>query len=132
MKYCNICCSADVEPSLSAENDLSDSPVGVCEETYGMIFRAGNRQPPALIVQKWDGKQKRNTTIGVYEPKYCPECGRPLKKAVTYRDEINAMSNEELSEQIVEWIQGIEPGSGMRYDDDVDRWFDWLEMEITP
>lgn len=76
--FCSFCQNATVDPALTDDNDLSYMSVGDTGDGYGMFLRSGDKRPTALIVQKWDEKLQANVLIGKYQPKFCPECGRPL------------------------------------------------------
>lgn len=52
---------------------------GEHEKGYRALLRSGDGRPTAILFEKWtDGVGW--TTIGHYQPKYCPNCGRELKE----------------------------------------------------
>lgn len=83
MQYCRVCCNANVERELNADNDLSYIGVGITAKGYGMFIRSGDSRPTALVVSGWDKSLERNVDIGIYEMKYCPECGRNLTENIS-------------------------------------------------
>lgn len=76
--YCHCCCNACVEPELNHKNDLSYISVGKTDNEHGLHIRSGDNKPTALIITKWDKNINQNIDVGIYEMKYCPECGRKL------------------------------------------------------
>lgn len=78
VKYCKYCCNATVEPKLTPDNDLSYMSVGATEQEYSMFVRSGSNLPTAIITSRWSEKFNHNVEMGIYVPKFCPECGRRL------------------------------------------------------
>lgn len=77
-KGCRLCFDATIEPDLEG-SDLSYHDVGKSEQQKRILIKSGNRKHMAIMFEEWSGKQWH--TVGIYEPKFCPECGRPLKGA---------------------------------------------------
>ena len=75
---CNFCNNASVDSSLTSDNDLSYCRIGVCAEGTDMFIRTGNEKRTSIIVHRWDKKKDKNIIVGIYDMKYCPECGRKL------------------------------------------------------
>lgn len=78
-KGCRVCFDASIEPELEG-CDLSYHTVGAAGQGHRIMIRSGNGKPMAFISEEWGGKQWN--TVGIYEPKFCPECGRKLKPAM--------------------------------------------------
>lgn len=74
-KYCN---NSSVDPSLTPDNDLSYCSIGVCDKGTNMFIRTGNTKRTSIVVHRWDKKTDKNIIVGIYDMKYCPECGRKL------------------------------------------------------
>ena len=74
-KACEMCLDASVDPELNSDNDLSFIGIGKCAEGYRMLLRSGNGKPVTILVEKWSDTVGWQT-IGCYQPKYCPNCGR--------------------------------------------------------
>lgn len=51
------------------------------------------------------------------------------RKPITNYDRLISKTPEEMAAQIVEWIEGVDPVCGTLYDNDIDRWIDWLRQE---
>ena len=77
---CFMCDNACVNGELTDENDLSYHGVGECQEKFRIIIGSGDGKPMRILFEQWGGKYWG--TIGIYEPKFCPNCGREL---VEYR-----------------------------------------------
>lgn len=77
-KFCRYCFNSVVDGNISPYNDLSYCGVGDTEDGYWICIRSGDGLPTAILFSKWDERIKRNIDVGIYEMKYCPECGRKL------------------------------------------------------
>lgn len=77
---CRCCLNARVYPGegLDDSNDFSSHAVGDWSLGYSMMINAGHGEPVNMEYRKWNGTQWE--TVGVYKPKYCPECGRRLNE----------------------------------------------------
>lgn len=75
-KGCRFCFDATIEPDLEG-CDLSYHYVGESEQQKRIMIRSGNGKPVAIMFEELSGNQWH--TVGIYEPKFCPMCGRPLK-----------------------------------------------------
>ena len=75
-KGCRFCLDAGIDPDLEG-CDLSYHDVGHAEKWHRIMIRSGAGKPMAVMYEKWSGKQWN--TVGIYAPKFCPECGRNLK-----------------------------------------------------
>ena len=78
---CSYCLNADVDDELTSDCDLSYHSVGRCSFPYRFMMRSGDGKPIALELEVWDHHWQR---VGVYVPKYCPECGRYLVEHEKY------------------------------------------------
>ena len=77
-KGCRFCFDATIEPDLEG-CDLSYHDVGKSEKQKRILIRSGNGKHMAIMFEELSGNQWH--TVGIYEPKFCPECGRTLKGA---------------------------------------------------
>lgn len=91
---CNFCFNAHVYNSLpQTEEDYYDTGIDdsndACSITIGhsasehqIYFNSGNGKPCNIEICEWKENGYRGqpgwATVGVYYPKFCPECGRPL------------------------------------------------------
>lgn len=62
---------------LDDDNDWSSSTIGSSDKHHQLYFNSGNGKPCNIEVCKW-GQDNMWHTVGIYYPKFCPECGRPL------------------------------------------------------
>lgn len=74
---CWVCLDASLDPELEG-CDLSYHGVGNAEQCHRIIIRSGAGKPMAIMFEEWSGKQWN--AVGIYEPKFCPVCGRKLKE----------------------------------------------------
>lgn len=73
---CFMCNNARVDDELTEENDLSYHCVGESHENFRILIGSGDGKPMRILFEEWCGKCW--VPIGVYEPKFCPNCGREL------------------------------------------------------
>lgn len=86
MEPCRMCDSAYTNPELTSDNDLSYFGIGECVSGYRLMLRSGDGKPTEIIVEAWNEKAGW-CTIGHYQPKYCPNCGRELRENERYKKE---------------------------------------------
>lgn len=75
---CFMCNNARVCDELTDDNDLSYHSVGCCEKGFRLLLRAGDRKPVAILSERWNESREVWETLGLYTPKFCPNCGRAL------------------------------------------------------
>lgn len=72
------------DTGLDDTNDASSSTVGSCESKHQIFLNSGNGEPCNIEVCEWKENGYRGkpgwATIGIYYPKFCPECGRELSE----------------------------------------------------
>ena len=70
------------ETELDDTNDASSSTIGNSTNGFQLYFNSGNGKPCNIEICQWKENGYRGrpgwATIGIYYPKFCPECGRPL------------------------------------------------------
>ncbi len=84
--YCRFCFNARIyEPSedpyetpLTDENDFGSFSVGECNKGYSLMIHTGHGKPQNITARRWSENLRCWLGVGIYEPKYCPECGRRL------------------------------------------------------
>lgn len=81
MKACRMCDSAYTNQELNEDNDLSYIGIGEHDRGHRILFRSGAGRPVEILCEKWNEKSGWQT-IGYYQPKYCPNCGRELKENI--------------------------------------------------
>lgn len=76
MKPCYICNNALVDDELSSDNDLAYYGCGNACKGNTIRLASGNRKPVRIEFDEWN--KDHWSTVGIYYPKFCPECGRRL------------------------------------------------------
>lgn len=74
---CSFCCNAFVDEDLCHDNDLSYKCIGDSAAGYQAYIRSGDRRGVVILFQ---ARAKTWHSVGVYVPKFCPECGRRLEE----------------------------------------------------
>ena len=74
---CYMCNNAHTDPDLTSDNDLSYITVGECGDGYRIMFRSGDGRSTVLVFEG-RGHDGCWYLLGLYEPKFCPNCGRRL------------------------------------------------------
>ena len=90
-QYCKYCFNARIyKPTdeelmdpfateLTDENDSSSCSVGHCaSRNRRFMINSGHGQPVNIEFEEWTEKMPEWHRVGIYYPKYCPECGRRL------------------------------------------------------
>ena len=89
-KYCKYCFNARIyEPTeeeillgnvLDDNNDSSSHVVGEknMRPYRSIMINSGNGEPLNIEFLEWASTRERWETVGLYHPKFCPECGRRL------------------------------------------------------
>lgn len=72
IKSCGMCASAYTDPELNSGNDLSYISVGKWAHGYRAFLRSGDGRPIEIVFETWGTSWE---SIGVYRPKFCPNCG---------------------------------------------------------
>lgn len=75
---CKYCDNAYTNEELDHDNDFSSCGIGSIEKGHSMFMTTGAYRSTVIEILKWDDNNQRNHTLGIYVPKYCPECGREL------------------------------------------------------
>ena len=69
------------DEGLHDDNDGSSCSIGKSGEKYQMYFNSGMGKPCNIEICTWIENYGWHH-VGVYYPKFCPECGRPLNEYV--------------------------------------------------
>jgi len=79
---CRFCANnrTNLEWELDEEQVFYAMTVGMTEDGYRIMYNKKPYRPLELIFEKWNSKLSPTVwqTMGVYYPKYCPECGRKI------------------------------------------------------
>lgn len=76
MEPCEMCLNARVNSDLNDENDFSAHTVGKSDSDLRIMIESGWGQPVRIIFERYINSEWH--LAGVYYPKFCPNCGRPL------------------------------------------------------
>ena len=70
------------EAGLDNSNDMCSITIGNSSSKHQMYFNSGNGKPCHIEICEWKDNGYHGkpgwATVGIYYPKFCPECGRPL------------------------------------------------------
>lgn len=77
---CRMCFNSRFDDELTDENDFSSYSIGHHDKNYRMMYTSGYGKPPRIEFETWSEEYKHWTTVGLYFPKCCPECGRTIKE----------------------------------------------------
>jgi len=75
---CWYCASCRTQHDLDPDTDFHSSTVGDVERGYSIMYSCGFHQGPRIEMRAWNDKINMWDTVGIYKPKYCPECGRHI------------------------------------------------------
>lgn len=78
MKACRMCLNARIDDNLTDDNDLSYIPVGKTTREHRIMIASGNGKPLSIDVEMLDEKIGQWVMVGMYNPKFCPNCGREI------------------------------------------------------
>ena len=88
--YCGFCFNSRVyhpteeelqdpfRSELTDENDFSSICVGHSCNGHNLYLSSGAGRPMRFEVFAYNEKIRENQLVGLYSPKFCPECGRAL------------------------------------------------------
>ena len=92
-RYCKFCFNARIykptdeermdpySTELTDENDFSSCSVGHCYDKHRrFMISSGNGMLVKLEFEMFDNSNRGWYPLGVYYPKFCPECGRKLSE----------------------------------------------------
>lgn len=75
---CRWCDNARVNPELTDENDFASYTIGEACKNFRIMFTVGSGKPPRIEFETWNNDHW--STVGVYYPKHCPNCGREINE----------------------------------------------------
>ena len=78
MQPCYMCDNAKINPELDDDCDYSACGVGNAMDNHRFMITSGWGKPLAIEFDIWSEKRKQWETYGVYNPNYCPNCGRKI------------------------------------------------------
>ena len=77
MEACYMCYNARLDDELTDDNDYSAVSIGDSAKGFRMMLCSGWGRPPRIEFEQWDEKVGWYL-VGIYKPKYCPNCGREI------------------------------------------------------
>lgn len=77
MDACYMCNNAKIDSLLTDENDYSSCTLGDSAEGVRMMLSSGWNRPLRIEIQEYIIKDGW-CTVGIYFPKFCPNCGRKI------------------------------------------------------
>lgn len=77
LKRCYMCDNGRINEHLTDDNDLSAICVGKCLKDIRIMYCSGDGKPPRIEVDEWK-KEIGWYKVGIYYPKFCPNCGREI------------------------------------------------------
>jgi hypothetical protein len=77
---CYMCDNARVNDELEDYNDFSSSTIGSFSRDCRIMLSSGNKKPLRIEIARWNDEVGQWENIGIYYPKFCPECGREIKE----------------------------------------------------
>lgn len=86
IEACYMCNNARIDDDLTYNTDLSYISVGDCIDGFRMMVRSGANKPVGIIFEEHTAAYGW-ITIGEYNPKYCPDCGR---KIIEYKENLES------------------------------------------
>lgn len=75
---CHMCDNAKINEELEKFNDYSSCTIGSFDKECRIMLTSGMGKPLRIEIDRWNEKSKRWETVGMYHPRYCPECGREI------------------------------------------------------
>lgn len=75
---CYLCDNARLNNELEDDNDFTSSCIGSFSHDCRIMLSSGSGKPLRIEIAKWSDKTQQWVDIGIYYPKYCPECGREI------------------------------------------------------
>lgn len=80
MKPCYMCNNARIDEDLEDYNDYSCISIGSVDRYYRFMLCSGWAKPLRIELEHWNNNTMRWSLIGIYYPKYCPNCGRKIEE----------------------------------------------------
>lgn len=78
IKCCEFCLNARIDDELTDDNDFSSRGIGESEKGKRIMLSAGWGKPLRIETEHWNENRHEWVMDGIYYPKFCPECGRPI------------------------------------------------------
>lgn len=74
-----VFCSHHNNSDLDDHNDFRSIAVGHIEKYMRLAIECGGGDKyPRFVVERYNGQTGDMNRIGIYKPKYCPECGEKI------------------------------------------------------
>lgn len=77
---CRWCNSYRIDPDLNPDNDFHAGCIGTTTDKNQIMMCSGYNEAPRIEFNRWNPSDQRWHTVGIYYPKFCPECGREISE----------------------------------------------------
>lgn len=77
---CYLCDNARLNNELEDYNDFHSSGIGSFSKDCRIMLTSGSGKPLRIEIARWNDNVQQWEDIGIYCPKFCPECGREIKE----------------------------------------------------
>lgn len=75
---CHMCDNARLNEELTDNGDFSSCVIGSFDRDCRIMLTSGMGKPLRIDIDRWNDDALEWEPIGIYYPKYCPECGREI------------------------------------------------------
>lgn len=75
---CYVCNNARLDPELTDYNDFNSGTIGSFSKDCRIMLTSGFGNPLRIEIARWNDSIQQWVDIGIYYPKFCPECGREI------------------------------------------------------
>ena len=75
---CYMCNNARIDDDLTDYNDFYSGTIGSFSHDCRIMLTSGSGKPLRIEIARWSDKRQQWEDIGIYYPKFCPECGREI------------------------------------------------------
>ena len=77
---CYLCDNARLNDELEDYNDFHSSTIGSFSHDCRIMLSSGWGKPLRIEIARWNDDVQEWQDIGIYYPKFCPECGREIRE----------------------------------------------------
>lgn len=77
-KPCYMCDNARTNEELTADNDYHAKSIGDMPRYKRLMLVSGYNKPLRIEYEEYNDQYGHWSTVGIYYPKHCPNCGRKI------------------------------------------------------